>query len=86
MCKQLTCHITVGKVRRLRKRLEPGEKVRFQEPVLYNDRNGSHAHGKHQQVEGIVIRKFPWLAQVRKQDGKLTTVTYVDLLLGKKRL
>lgn len=77
--------ITLEDMDKLKNKLKQGECLHFWEPVIYNDEVSGQAHHKYRRVSGLIVGIYPWLVQVKKKDGKLTSVTYVDILLWKKR-
>lgn len=65
--------------------LKPGVQVRFSEPVFYNQAQFQMPFEAYKISRGTIMAKYPHLALIKRFDGTLTSVTYVELLLEKRK-
>lgn len=74
--------LTVKDRNYLRDKLKVGDMVKFTEPVIYsNESNTTLKRGKSDST-GKILHKYPFLTLIECSEGRITTVTYTDLLLS----
>lgn len=66
----------------LRDKLKVGDMVKFTEPVIYSDESNTTLKRGKSNYTGKILQKYPFLALIECSEGRITTVTYIDLLLS----
>lgn len=74
--------LTVKDRNYLREKLKVGDMVKFTETVIYSDESNTTLKRGKSNYTGKILQKYLYTALVECSGGRITTVTYTDLLLS----
>lgn len=71
--------ITTDTLKRLRRRIRPGDRITFITAIIYSDTD-KLMHNRYQRDTGTVLKKYPHLVRVENRGSRIATVAYRDIV------